>query len=1363
MATVIQPQYQNHVHVHEHDRVQVDQIRPQQHSIMEDVSDSGDEEESFEGEMDEDQDRFYHSQAQQALYYQQHQQQHAEASGQNRGLEREHDGDYEHEQQQGNERVEDEEMYSDDESSTASIPDENIDFSLTYALHTFLATVEGQASVVKGDSLLLLDDANSYWWLVRVLKTEDVGYIPAENIETPYERLARLNKHRNVDLAAATTQEKAAGAVRDREKLKGAIAGKAKEKRAATSGDGDEPAGRRVIFAPPTYVDHPGVTWSSDESDEEDEGEVEVTEVEEEVSQDDMEMEPDDGVEWADGAAQEQQNRIIEATTTTTTATATATITPKSNNPFAPRQDRKPESTIDTNPSTSPTTASTPIITVAPAVASPTTHQSAKLDPASVTETKRITATPTVAQGVLLPSAIVPQPRKVSTASTASITSTVSAGSARSSTPTSPQEEKDKKKMRKSSKDDLKDGEKKKKGGVLSGLFSRKNKKEKGISSTDARSSEESIAVDAASPSRFSDDSGRAPTPQQSASMQVSPGVSAHGLRLQQREQAAQMAYATKYLSKPDAHSPTVSEAAAAVAQSAAAMRLASMSGMSVPRPSSIIVSPNPAAPLLNVIRIFAGEHVKSEASFKTALINETTSSTDLIRQAVQRFHVAGDQADFVLTIKDVNGEEMELLPEEKPLVAFQEAVQQWSDDRELLPTVKRSSIASISSLASLSSHPAIQKLGMDFSDDSAVKIYLHRKSLAQSASIASQLSTVQESPENKSAEWSDPSQLTKSDANAAAPPGPRYNPSLTVNTTAQASPERFSSPSARFTLQLLIHPADLPDGSILDPSSDAIIPKSVLRERIAAGHPSAAQPDSRRRLYNLPRNATVVEAIEQGLERFGITEGVVDGGDDVEDRTNNRRSLARIKYTLAAVVDGQGESHTSRMVLTSERALAPSSKVIDAYTSPPALKPVERAPENRRRSRDLSTSSLADIQPSDPVFVLRRVRPRPESGGPLQRQQAQPPVIATSSEGTPLSPQEIIAAQRAATRASQRALISANSSQGVDVVVPDRGTLRSSRELHPTAGEVVRYSYIDGDGETYDISELLEEEWGRDGQRSSPSITQPPTLQRTTTDSSSYVTAPSTPAESPDILRGVLDRAAGQPEGKLEEKLERVIDKVKSRSPEDVQSGRQTPVSEHRADEEHLMDEETPRPASRTLSTVLEGRAPDGRDSRQADYHETAATVRRIISRHRQQPSIASIMSDLSGPLGHEHEHDDDGASTPLTATSSSHPTPPFSGAVYLRSVSAASPTPRAPVQYQDDFGMKALMAIVEARAKEYKKPPQSPRVAADPVQKMFWGERADEPGLHPEIKACFAPVQARLDALDSEIDELLAMLAAR
>lgn len=93
------------------------------------------------------------------------------------------------------------ELEEDDMSSELSVPNESIDFDLVYAFHSFAATVEGQANVVKGDSLVLMDDSNSYWWLVRVLKTQEVGYIPAENIETPFERLARLNKHRNVDVS----------------------------------------------------------------------------------------------------------------------------------------------------------------------------------------------------------------------------------------------------------------------------------------------------------------------------------------------------------------------------------------------------------------------------------------------------------------------------------------------------------------------------------------------------------------------------------------------------------------------------------------------------------------------------------------------------------------------------------------------------------------------------------------------------------------------------------------------------------------------------------------------------------------------------------------------------------------------------------------------------------------------------------------------------------------------------------------------------------------------------------------------------------------------------------------------------------
>ena len=89
---------------------------------------------------------------------------------------------------------------NDDGFSSLSTPDGTIDYRLVYSLHNFTTTVEGQACVIKGDHLDLMDDSNNYWWLVRVLRTQEIGYIPAGNIETPFKRLARLNKHRNIDV-----------------------------------------------------------------------------------------------------------------------------------------------------------------------------------------------------------------------------------------------------------------------------------------------------------------------------------------------------------------------------------------------------------------------------------------------------------------------------------------------------------------------------------------------------------------------------------------------------------------------------------------------------------------------------------------------------------------------------------------------------------------------------------------------------------------------------------------------------------------------------------------------------------------------------------------------------------------------------------------------------------------------------------------------------------------------------------------------------------------------------------------------------------------------------------------------------------
>lgn len=56
---------------------------------------------------------------------------------------------------------------------------EDIDFEFVYALHTFVATVEGQANATKGDTMVLLDDSNSYWWLVRVVKDNSIGRHPS--------------------------------------------------------------------------------------------------------------------------------------------------------------------------------------------------------------------------------------------------------------------------------------------------------------------------------------------------------------------------------------------------------------------------------------------------------------------------------------------------------------------------------------------------------------------------------------------------------------------------------------------------------------------------------------------------------------------------------------------------------------------------------------------------------------------------------------------------------------------------------------------------------------------------------------------------------------------------------------------------------------------------------------------------------------------------------------------------------------------------------------------------------------------------------------------------------------------------------
>ncbi|KAK5254611.1 protein phosphatase regulator [Exophiala xenobiotica] len=134
---------------------------------------------------------------------------------------------------------------------------EDIDFEFVYALHTFVATVEGQANATKGDTMVLLDDSNSYWWLVRVVKDGSIGYLPAEHIETPTERLARLNKHRNVDLSASMLGD-------NTEKSKNPLKKAMRRRNAKT-----------VQFSAPTYYEPSEYDYSDEEEEEGEESALE--------------------------------------------------------------------------------------------------------------------------------------------------------------------------------------------------------------------------------------------------------------------------------------------------------------------------------------------------------------------------------------------------------------------------------------------------------------------------------------------------------------------------------------------------------------------------------------------------------------------------------------------------------------------------------------------------------------------------------------------------------------------------------------------------------------------------------------------------------------------------------------------------------------------------------------------------------------------------------------------------------------------------------------------------------------------------------------------------------------------------------
>ena len=627
---------------------------------------------------------------------------------------------------------------------------------------------------------------------------------------------------------------------------------------------------KSVVFAAPTYVDHPGVTWSdasscSDDDENEDDaglieseltvmdedGEVDAEEtimsrqvtsvttpppqtahqsyaahVETTPTVEDPPTEPDDGIAWSDAAARESQMRIVEH------------AVEGRDSPSG----RYGALGVARGPSTGVARPETPR-------EEPRGEEAVKNDvhPADIIDRMRLSP--------LENQRASPSLRSVSTASQVSSASYASTARSDSASP-----DLDGRKRKEGT-------AKKKRSGVFSGLFKKRDKARPTAAAAAAVDEDKARGSDESFVNR-SQSAAQGPTGSPLAASDHQP------MRVQPMDQHQRY---HEYV----ARSGTI-DSAIKLTDSTFSSRLGvSDSGsFSTGRPGSIIVHPSVHAfGELTVLRVFAGETVESENTFKTVLTNEETNAKRLVQQAVQRLQLPSNE-DYYLVIKEADGEQVELADDEKVLEKFFAMSAQYDDD-QAVNRIRRSSIGSISSIASnLSQHPVIRKFASnDYSDDSSVKLFLHRRSRPPPAD-------------------------TSTDSIPTTPTRAKPFPYLSVGTDADGSPASSAgSPTARFSMQVAVSSADLPEGMGLDPETE--VARIVKR--------GSSESGTSHKLLLVPRNAMVAEVIEAGLERFGIS-GVVAGGDDVEDKISKRRSMMRVRYGLVARVgDEEGTSLISR------------------------------------------------------------------------------------------------------------------------------------------------------------------------------------------------------------------------------------------------------------------------------------------------------------------------------------------------------------------------------------------------------------------------------------------------------------------
>lgn len=101
---------------------------------------------------------------------------------------------------------EEEDAYEDEEEEEEEYqplpPPQELDPDKLYALYEFNGPDSSHCQLKQDEACILLNDQDSYWWLVKRCSDNKIGFAPAEILETFPERLARLNCWKNENMSS---------------------------------------------------------------------------------------------------------------------------------------------------------------------------------------------------------------------------------------------------------------------------------------------------------------------------------------------------------------------------------------------------------------------------------------------------------------------------------------------------------------------------------------------------------------------------------------------------------------------------------------------------------------------------------------------------------------------------------------------------------------------------------------------------------------------------------------------------------------------------------------------------------------------------------------------------------------------------------------------------------------------------------------------------------------------------------------------------------------------------------------------------------------------------------------------------------